>query len=111
MISIEKRDKIDIITFTVDKINALITDEIRDEINKVFEAGNSKVVIDLSGVHYIDSSGFGCLLSVMKTARNNYGTLKFANPEPTVMQVLQTLNLHTVFEIYDDLDVCLRTMR
>ena len=111
MINIEKRDKIDIITFTVDKINALITDEIRDKINKVFENGNSKVIIDLSGVNYIDSSGFGCLLSIMKTARNNYGTLKFANPEPSVMQILQTLNLHTVFEIYDDLDVCLRTMR
>lgn len=111
MISIEKIDKIDIITFTVDKINALITDEIRDEINKVFENGNSKVIINLAGVNYIDSSGFGCLLSIMRTARNNYGILKFANPEPAVMQVLRTLNLHTVFDIYDDLDVCIRTMR
>lgn len=111
MINIEKRDKIDIITFTVDKINALITDDIREEISRVFENGNSKVIIDLSGVNYIDSTGFGCLLSIMKTARNNYGILKFVNPEPAVMQVLQTLNLHTVFEIYDDLDVCLRTMR
>ncbi|MDQ1296457.1 MAG: anti-sigma factor antagonist [Bacteroidota bacterium] len=111
MINIEKRGKIEIITFTIDKINALITDEIREMINKVFENGNSKVIIDLSGVNYIDSSGFGCLLSIMKTARNNYGILKFVNPEPSVMQVLQTLNLHTVFEIYDNLDVCLRTMR
>jgi anti-anti-sigma factor len=110
MINIEKRNKIDIITFTVDKINALITDEIRDKINRVLENGNSKVIIDLSGVSYIDSSGFGCMLSIMKTARNNYGILKFVNPEPSVMQVLQTLNLHTVFEIYDDLDVCIRTM-
>lgn len=111
MINIEKRGKIDIITFTIDKINALITDEIRDKINRLFENGNAKVIIDLSGVFYIDSSGFGCLLSIMKTSRNNYGTLKFVKPEPSVMQILQTLNLHTVFEIYDDLDVCLRTMR
>ena len=110
MINIEKRNKIDIITFKVDRINALITDEIRDKINRVLENGNTKVIIDLSGVSYIDSSGFGCLLSIMKTARNNYGILKFVNPEPSVMQVLQTLNLHTVFEIYDDLDVCIRTM-
>jgi anti-anti-sigma factor len=105
MINIEKIDKIDIITFSVNKINALISDEIRDEINKVFLNGNSKVIIDLKGVEYIDSTGFGCLLSVMRTARNNYGILKLASPEPAVMQVLQTLNLHTVFEIYDDLDV------
>jgi anti-anti-sigma factor len=111
MISTEKRDKIDIVTFNVDRINALITDEIREEINKLFGNGVSKVILDLSGVLYIDSSGFGCLLSVMKSARNNYCLLKLANPEPAVMQVLQTLHLHTVFEIYDDLEACIRSMR
>jgi anti-anti-sigma factor len=111
MISTEKRDKIDIVTFNVDRINALITDEIREEINKLFGSGVSRIILDLSGVKYIDSSGFGCLLSVMKSARNNYGLLKLANPEPAVMQVLQTLHLHTVFEIYDDLEACVRSMR
>lgn len=111
MINIERRDKIDIITFSVNKINALITDEIRQEINKVFENGNTKVIIDLKGVQYIDSSGFGCLLSCLKTAKNNYCTLKFTNPESQVMEVLKTLNLHTVFEIYDDIDVCIRSLR
>lgn len=111
MINIEKRDKIDIITFTIDRINALITDEIREEIAGVFRNGNSKVIIDLKGVRYIDSTGFGCLLSILRTARNNYGVLKLANPEPAVMEVLKTLNLHTVFEIYDDIDACVRSMR
>ncbi len=111
MISIEKRDKIDIISFTVDKINALITDQVKDEIIKVLESDSSKVVINLKGVNYIDSSGFGCLLSIMKSARNNYCAVKFASPEPPVMEVLQTLNLHTVFEIYDDLDACIRSLR
>ena len=111
MINIEKRDKIDIITFTVDRINALITDELRSEIGKVFENANSKVIIDLKGVQYIDSTGFGCFLSVMRTARNNYGTLRIASPEPEVMKVFKTLNLHTVFEIFDNVDECLSSMR
>jgi len=111
MINIEKKDKIDIISFSVNKINALITDEIRDGINKVFDTSNSKVIIDLKGVEYIDSSGFGCFLSVMKTARNNYGVLKFANPEPRVMELFQTLHLHTVFQIYNDIDTCIRSFK
>ena len=111
MISIEKRDKIDIVTFNVDKINAHITDEIKEEIGKLFGNGISKVILDLRGVEYMDSSGFGCLLSILKSARNNYCVLKLANPEPAVMQVLHTLHLHTVFEIYDDLDACIRSMR
>jgi anti-anti-sigma factor len=110
MINIEKKDKIDIITFSIDKINALITDDIRNEISKLFENANSKVVIDLKGVQYIDSSGFGCFLSIMKAARNNYGSLKFSCPEPAVMEVFKTLHLNTVFEIFDDRDVCIRSM-
>jgi len=111
MINIEKKDKIDIISFSVNKINALITDEIRDGINKVFDNSNSKVIIDLKGVEYIDSSGFGCFLSMMKAARSNYGVLKFANPEPRVMELFQTLHLHTVFQIYDDIETCERSFK
>lgn len=109
MIIIEKKNKIDIISFSVSNINALITDEIRETLNKIFDNSNTKMIIDLKGVEYIDSSGFGCFLSVMKTARSNYGYLKFANPEPGVMELFQTLHLHTIFQIYDDMDICLRS--
>jgi len=109
MINIVKKDKIDIVSFSVGKINALIADEIRDGINKVFDNSNSKVIIDLKGVEYIDSSGLGCFLSVMKTARNNYGILKFANPEPRVSELFEMLHLNTVFQIYSDIDSCLRS--
>jgi anti-anti-sigma factor len=111
MINIEKKDKIEVISFNVNKINALITDDIRDSINKVFDNSNSKVIIDLKGIEYIDSSGFGCFLSIMRAARNNYGILKFANPEPGVMELFRALHLQTVFQIYDDLDACLRSLR
>ena len=106
MINIEKADKIDIISFNINKINALITEEIRDSINKFFDNANSKVIIDLKGVEYIDSSGFGCFLSLLKSARNNYGILKFANPEPRVLDLFQTLHLHTIFQIYDNIEEC-----
>jgi len=111
MIHFDKEGRIDIITFSVDRINALITEEIRNEISKLFENPNSRVVIDLKGVQYIDSSGFGCFLSIMKAARNNYGTIKFASPEPSVMEVFVTLHLNSVFEIFDDRDECVRSMR
>ena len=109
MINVEKSDKADIITFTIDKINALITEDIREEISQLYENANSKVVINLQGINYIDSSGFGCFLSIMKTARNNYGVLKFVNPEPSVMEVFKTLHLDTIFEIYDNIDTCLES--
>jgi anti-sigma B factor antagonist len=111
MINIEKRDKIDIISFNVNKIDAMITDDIRERINKSLDNSNSKVIIDLKGVDYIDSSGFGCFLAAMRAARNSYSVVKFVNPEPKIMELFRLLHLHTVFQIYDDLDTCLRTLR
>ena len=109
MINIEKKDNVDIISFSVDNINALITEEIKDSIINVINNSNSRIIIDLKGVDYIDSSGFGCFLSVMRAARSNYGILKFANPEPKIMELFQMLHLHTVFQIYDNIDNCVRS--
>jgi anti-sigma B factor antagonist len=111
MVNFNKRENVDIITFSVNKINALIADEIRDKIVTVFENANARVVIDLTGVDYIDSSGFGCFLSLFKAAKNNYGVLKFVNAEPNIKALFETLNLHTVFEIYNDTDSCIRSFR
>lgn len=111
MINIEKQDKIDVVTFNVNKLNALVTEEFMGSVSKVFDASNSRVVINLSGLKYIDSTGFGCFLAIMKMARNSYGILKFAQPEPAIMELFRTLHLHTVFHIYDDMESCVKSFR
>lgn len=111
MVNIEKIENIDVVTFKVNKINALIADEIRDKIVQVFENANVKMVIDLRGIEYIDSSGFGCFLSSLKAARNNYGALKLAGLEPSVKALFETLHLHTIFEIYSDTESCLNSFK
>jgi len=111
MIKVEKRNKIDVISFSVDKINANTTEQLREDVSGVFASSNSKVIINLKGVEYIDSSGFSLFLSVMKSVRNNYGILKFANPDPRVMEVFRMLHLDTVFMIFDDLDACVRSFK
>lgn len=111
MINIEKKDKIDVVTFSVEKLNANTIDKIKEEIGNLFDKLNAKVIIDLKGVEYIDSSGFALFLTLHKAAKNNYGILKFTNPEPRVMEIFKTLHLHTVFEIYNDMDACLKSFR
>lgn len=111
MIYIQKRNKIDIITFAIDRINALISDDLKNEITQILENSNPRVILDLKGVQYIDSTGFGCFLSVHKTARSKFGILKFARPEPAVSKTLETLSLNTVFEIFENLDECIKSFR
>jgi len=111
MINIEKRDKIEIITFAVKRINAITIDEIKEGVSSVFDTPGARVIIDLKGEEYIDSSGFACFLSLHKAAKGNFGVLKFANPEPRATELFHTLHLHTIFEIYDDMNACMRSFR
>jgi anti-anti-sigma factor len=111
MINIEKKGKIDIISFSANKLNATTIDEIKEGMSQVFTNPHSKVAIDLKGVEYIDSSGFAFFLSLHKAAKNNYGLLKFVHPEQRVMELFNTLHLHTVFEIFDDMDECINSFK
>ncbi|HCC70681.1 MAG TPA: hypothetical protein DEQ09_05960 [Bacteroidales bacterium] len=111
MLIVEKlENNIDQVSFSnMEKFDSLVADDIRTELIKLFDVPNSKVIINLEGVRYIDSSGFGCFLSTMKVARNNYGTLKICNIIPEVLSLFTALQLHTVFDLYDDLDSCLNS--
>ena len=111
MVKIERSGNVEVVSFTVNKINALVTDEIREQITRLFEQAGTRVVIDLKGVEYIDSTGFSCLLSCYRESKNNYGLLKISNPEPVVRNLFEMLHLHTVFEICSTTEECLRSFR
>lgn len=105
-------NSIDHVTFNgIEKFNALIAEEARIKLLELFEVANAKVILDLSGITYIDSSGFGCFLTTMKYARNNYGVLKLCNLDPGVKALFNTLQLHTIFEIYDNLESCVASFK
>jgi len=109
MIRSEKLAKsIDLVRFEgIDKLNASVAEEVKEILSKFFDAPSARVILDLSGLKYIDSSGFGCLLSTMKVSRNNYGIMKICCFEPGIRALFQSLQLQTVFELYDDLETCI----
>lgn len=109
MLIIEKiENNIDHVSFNkLEKLNALVAEDIKTELLKLYDMPNSKVIIDLEGVRYIDSTGFGCFLTAMKAARNNYGKLKICNIEPGVLAIFRALQLHTVLDLHDDMTSCI----
>jgi anti-sigma B factor antagonist len=109
MISTGKEGRIDIISINSDRIDAFTADNLKNEIGRVLDKTHPLAVLNLQGVQYIDSTGFGCLLAVYKAARDNYGALKFACPETKVLESFHILNLNTVFEIFESLDDCIRS--
>jgi anti-sigma B factor antagonist len=64
----------------------------------------SRVVLDLAGVTFVDSSGLGALIVARNSARESGGSLSLVSPPPVVRRLLGSTRLHDVFDIYDTLD-------
>ncbi len=64
----------------------------------------SGVVVDLSGVTMIDSSGIAGLLEAFQSARNHGKGFILASVDESVLRVLKLARLDTVFEITDDIE-------
>jgi len=80
-------------------------DTVRDHIAK----GNKKLLINLAEVSYIDSSGIGELVTAFTTVTNNGGQLKLLNLTHRVQDLLQITKLYTVFEVFSDEAVGVRS--
>lgn len=81
----------------------------RDTIREMASAGNKKVLLNLSEVTYIDSSGIGELVSGFTTVTNHGGQLKLLGLTKRVKDLLQITKLYTVFEVFDDEAAAIRS--
>ena len=68
-------------------------------VGEILESGG-KVVIDLGGVHSIDSAGMGELVYLHTWAQSRNADLKCASPNAFVHNMLQLTNLNSVLEIH-----------
>ena len=61
-----------------------------------------RIVVDMSGVEFCDSTGMNVLLSSLRQARERGGELELAAPRPAVKKILQVTGLDSVFTIAPD---------
>ncbi len=73
---------------------------LRETVRKLITE-NSRIVLNLSDISYIDSGGLGTLVGLYITAQNAGGSIKLANLTDRVGDVMQVTKLVTVFEVYD----------
>lgn len=64
--------------------------------------GTPKVLLNLSGVEYVDSRGLGILVGLLVSSVNRGGELKLVAPSKRVTEALQRTHLHQVFASYRD---------
>jgi anti-sigma B factor antagonist len=102
-ISTENRNGRTILGLKEERLDAHNSGELKDYILKLLEDGHTRLVIDLSGVRFIDSSGLGALLSGYKNATLRSGSFILAGLQPRVQSMFELTRLHRVFDIYPSL--------
>lgn len=92
------------------RLNAIIAEPVKEELKKLFLSQGSIMILDLKNVTFIDSSGFGVFLSLMKIAKNNQGIFKLCNLNENVLELFKILQLHTIIEIYPSIEDAIQSI-
>jgi anti-sigma B factor antagonist len=74
---------------------------LKDKVNSLILQGRKKIVFNLEGVPYIDSSGLGEIVRTYTTVSRQGGSLKLVNLTKRITDLLAITKLLTVFDTYD----------
>jgi anti-sigma B factor antagonist len=78
--------------------------ELQGELRRVMGNQPRKLIVDLSDVPYMDSSGVATLVETMQLARRGETRLVLASMKEKVRSIFEIARLDSVFTIVDDLD-------
>ncbi len=76
--------------------------QLGEDVRRLTEAGKANVLLNFTGVKYLDSSGVGELLALADAINRAEGKLKLSNLPPKVEEVLTLSGVLPIFDIYDD---------
>ncbi len=79
-----------------------------DALRRLFDAGHSRIVIDLAGTTFISSAGFGCFISGLDVALKLGGNLVFLNVPPAIREIFQILGLSRILRFAENEEEAVR---
>jgi anti-sigma B factor antagonist len=82
------------------EIDVYTAPQFKEAVNKIIAGGQKDLIVDMSQVSYMDSSGFGTLLSATKRLRPEGGTVNLVSVNSAIDRMLRITRLNTVFGIY-----------
>ncbi|HEY7190031.1 MAG TPA: STAS domain-containing protein [Vicinamibacterales bacterium] len=94
-------------TVPVEDLDASNAGEFKRDMAPVIEA-NSKLVLDLSHLRFVDSSGLGAFISCLRKVNAKGGDLKLCGMSKQVRAVFELVRMHRVFDILGTTDDAVR---
>jgi anti-sigma B factor antagonist len=99
-VAVEDRDGWQILTLA-GEVDVATAPRLRDRLVQLITDGPPRLVVDMSGLSFIDSMGLGALVSGLKRARAHDGDLRLAGPSDHVTKVLAITRLDQAFVVGD----------
>jgi len=90
-----------VVTVPVDELDASNASELKHDIAPVLQS-TTKLVLDLSRVRFMDSSGLGAMLSCLRQLSDKNGDLKLCGMSKQVRGAFELVRLHRIFDIYEN---------
>ena len=75
---------------------------LRNLIREKLDSAHKKIVMNMAGIEYMDSTGLGELVSSYRWVKRQDGELKLMNLNKKVSDLLQVTRLYAVFDIHND---------
>lgn len=82
------------------EIDVYTAPQLREHLDREIEAGVTQLVVDLSGVTFMDSTGLGVLVGRLKQIRLHDGSMKIVCAHDRVLKVFVITGLDKVFSIF-----------
>ncbi len=84
------------------RLDASSAKEVKDRISDLAKNKRVKLVVDMAGINFIDSSGLGSLVASLRSVNNLGGDIRIASLQDQVRAIFELTRLHRIFEIFDD---------
>lgn len=89
-----------VVTVPWEKLDMSTTAEFKESVTQAI-AGESSVVLDMSRVQFVDSSGLGTLLSLLRDLSTRGGDLKLSRVQKRVRAMFELVRMHRILSVYE----------
>ncbi|WP_141014749.1 STAS domain-containing protein [Nocardioides sambongensis] len=89
------------------EIDVYTAPKLRDTITELVAAGNYRLVVDMEGVSFLDSTGLGVLVGGLKKVRAHDGGLELICSQDRLLKIFKITGLAKVFTIHSTVDAAL----
>lgn len=86
------------------EVDVYTAPKLRERLVELISSGSHRLVVDLEGVDFLDSTGLGSLVAGLKRVKEQNGVMALAGARDPVRKVLSITGLDKVFPLHDSVE-------